>query len=122
MSVGRRCVSKWASGGTKHVIPAACTSIGVSVRVSPLSSFIQSFIHDKEYELIKERAGRIDHLGFKHGGICTCHYTPAKGQRLHESVTDLATIEVSGIPARGTRIGDKPTQKVVVETGNKPAG
>jgi len=82
---------------------------------------IQGFIHDKEYELIKERAGRIDHLSTAPGGTCTCHYAPAKYQRVAESVTDLASIELCGVNARGTRIGDKPTAKVVVDAKAPPA-
>ncbi len=75
---------------------------------------IQGFIKDKEYELIKDRDGRIDWLSTQPGGICTVQYIPAKGQRVHENTVDLATIDPCGLGARGTRLGDKPTSKIVV--------
>jgi topoisomerase IV subunit A len=75
---------------------------------------IQSFIKDREYELIKDRAGKIMYFSTRPGGVATCHYLPAKGQRIHESVVDLATVEPCGTAARGVKIGDKPTNKVVV--------
>ncbi len=78
---------------------------------------IQSFIKDREYELIKDRAGKIMYFSTDKGGVATCEYLPAKGQRIHESVTDLSTVEPCGVNARGSRIGDKPTTKVVVKRG-----
>ncbi|MBA3709268.1 MAG: DNA topoisomerase IV subunit A [Planctomycetes bacterium] len=76
---------------------------------------ITSFIKDREYELIKDRAGKIMYFSTSHGGVATCEYLPAKGQRVHESVVDLATIEPCGVASRGVKIGDKPTAKVVVD-------
>lgn len=76
---------------------------------------ITSFIKDKEYELIKERDGRIEHLSTAKGGICTLHFTPAKGQRVHEQVVDLGTLEPCGVATRGTKLAAKPVQKVVVK-------
>ncbi len=75
---------------------------------------IQSFIHDKEYELIKERAGRIDHLLTKARGIATSHMVPVPRLRVHEERFDLATLELSGLAARGTRIAERPTAKIVI--------
>lgn len=79
---------------------------------------IQSFIHDKEYELIKERAGRIDHLLFKAEGIATCQMVPAPRLRVHEEVFDLSTLEECGLGARGTRLAERATQKVVIAARN----
>jgi len=78
---------------------------------------IKSFIKDREYELIKDRAGKILYLSETPGGTATCEYLPAKGQRIHESVTDLSTVEPCSVGARGVKIGDKPTTKVTVEKG-----
>ncbi len=76
---------------------------------------ITSFIKDREYELIKDRAGKIMYFSTTAGGVATCEYLPAKGQRVHESVVDLRTIEPCGTASRGVKIGDKPTAKVVVK-------
>jgi topoisomerase-4 subunit A len=81
---------------------------------------ITGFIKDKEYELIKERDGRIDWLSTRPGGICTVQFTAAKGQRIHEATVDLATVEPCGLAARGSRIGDKPVAKVVVSQPPAP--
>lgn len=75
---------------------------------------IQGFIHDKDYELIKERAGRVDHLLFKSAGIATSQIIPAPRLRVFEETFDLATLEECGLAARGTRIAERPTQKVVI--------
>lgn len=82
---------------------------------------ISSFIKDKEYELIKDRDGKIDYFSVKKGGVCTLHFTPAKGQRIHEQTVDLAAIEPCGVAARGTKLADKAVQKVVVKSGDAPA-
>ena len=76
---------------------------------------ITSFIHDKEYELIKERAGKIDYLSTAPGGIVTCHMVPQPKQRVHEESFDLAKVEPCGLAARGTRLAERPTAKVVVD-------
>ena len=78
---------------------------------------IQGFIHDKEYELIKERAGKIDHLLFGSAGLkgrVTSQMVPVPRLRVHEETFDLATLEQSGIAARGTRIAERATAKVVL--------
>lgn len=82
---------------------------------------ITSFIKDKEYELIKDRDGKIDWFSTsKKGGICTLHFAPAKGQRIHELVVDLGTLEPCGVAARGAKLADKPVQKVVVKAAEAP--
>ena len=75
---------------------------------------IQAFIHDKDYELIKERAGRIDYLSTRTGGIATSHMIPAPRLRVLEETFDLGTLEECGLAARGSRIAERPTQKVAV--------
>ncbi|MBA3847069.1 MAG: DNA topoisomerase IV subunit A [Planctomycetes bacterium] len=76
---------------------------------------IQGFIKDKEYELIKERAGKIDYFSKDAEGTATCHMVPQPRLRITEESFDLRTLELSSSPqARGTRIAERPTQKVVV--------
>jgi topoisomerase-4 subunit A len=82
---------------------------------------ITSFIKGREYELIKDRAGRIDYFAVGTGGVATLHFAPAKGQRVHEQVVDLGKLEPCGVGTRGTKLADKPVQKVVVQPP-KPAG
>ncbi|MBA3684938.1 MAG: DNA topoisomerase IV subunit A [Planctomycetes bacterium] len=78
---------------------------------------IQSFIHDKEYELIKERAGRIDYLSTRTGGTATCQMVPQPRLRVTEESFDLATLELSSsVSARGTRIAERPTAKIAVSS------
>lgn len=76
---------------------------------------IQGFIHDKEYELIKEREGRIDYLSTKAIGKATCTMVPAPRLRVTEEVFDLANLEECGLASRGTRMAERPTQKIVVQ-------
>ncbi len=74
---------------------------------------IKGFIHDKEYELIKDRAGRIDKLVL---GRCegTVHlsFVPAKRQRVTEATFDMSTLRPCGLSARGTRMAPKPTARI----------
>ena len=76
---------------------------------------ISSFIKDREYELIKDRAGKIDYFAVGTGGVATLQFAPAKGQRVHEQVVDLATLEPCGVSTRGTKLADKPVQKIIVQ-------
>ncbi|MEK7413372.1 MAG: DNA topoisomerase IV subunit A [Planctomycetota bacterium] len=85
-------------------------------------SSITGFIKDKEYELIKDRDGRVEYLGLKPGGIATLHFAPTKGQRIHEQVVDLATIEPCGVASRGSKLASKAVQKVVVSHAEPPKG
>ena len=75
---------------------------------------IQAFIHDKEYELIKERAGRIDYLSTAQGGIVTAHMVPAPRLRITEESFDLATLEAGGTGSRGSRVAERATAKITV--------
>ena len=74
---------------------------------------IKAFIRDREYELIKDKAGRIDHLI---PGDCndTIHitYVPKKRQRVHEAEFALAELDFIGVTARGRRLAPKPAAKV----------
>jgi topoisomerase-4 subunit A len=74
---------------------------------------IRAFIRDREYELIKDKAGRIDHLI---PGDCndTIHitYVPKKRQRVHEAEFGLSELDFIGVTARGRRLAPKPAAKV----------
>jgi topoisomerase-4 subunit A len=78
---------------------------------------IKSYIRDREYELIKDRAGKLLYLSEQSGGVATIEYIPMKGARVHEATFDLATLEPSSPSARGTKAGDKPASKASV---NRP--
>ncbi len=78
---------------------------------------IKSFIKDREYELIKDGAGRIDHLLFGNAGTkgkVVSQMVPAPRLRVTEETFDLKTLEPCGMAARGTRIAERPTAKVVI--------
>jgi topoisomerase-4 subunit A len=74
---------------------------------------IKSFIRDREYELIKDRKGRIDLLleGDSDAGVHVT-FVPRKRQRVHEGVFDLAEIDFQGTTARGRRVASKPVAKL----------
>jgi topoisomerase-4 subunit A len=74
---------------------------------------IKAFIRDREYELIKGREGRVDHLIPGHSND-TIHidYVPMKRQRVHEADFDLSILEPIGVTARGRRLAPKPAAKV----------
>jgi topoisomerase-4 subunit A len=74
---------------------------------------IRAFIRDREYELIKGRAGRVDYLI---PGDCNdlVHVTfvPKKRQRVHEAEFDLSILEPTSVTAKGRRLAPKPASKV----------
>jgi len=78
---------------------------------------ITGFIRDKEYDLIKERAGKIDRLWVGGDVNAQVHviYAPRKRQRKHEDVFDLQNLETCGLAARGTRVGDKPVARLKIK-------
>lgn len=74
---------------------------------------IKSFIRDKEYELVKDRQGRVDLLV---EGDCDdvlrLDFVPRKRQRVHEASFDLAELEETGTTARGRRLAPKPVARI----------
>ena len=74
---------------------------------------IQSFIRAKEYQLIKDKAGKVDLL-LPGDATGTLHlkFAAMKRQRVHEATFDLADLETTGIAARGTRLAPKPVAQV----------
>jgi topoisomerase IV subunit A len=78
---------------------------------------IKAFIKDREYELIKDGAGKIDHLLFGNAGtkgVVTSQMVPAPRLRVTEETFDLKTLEPCGMAARGTRIAERATAKTLV--------
>jgi topoisomerase-4 subunit A len=74
---------------------------------------IKAFIHGREYELIKDRKGRIDFL-IEGDSDDTAHmdFVPKKRQRVHEATFDLAQLEPTGVTARGRRLAPKPVARI----------
>jgi topoisomerase-4 subunit A len=74
---------------------------------------IERFIRNKEYALIKDKAGKIDLLlpGAAAGKVWL-RFTPAKRQRVTEASFDLAQLAVVGVTARGVRLAPKPVAQI----------
>ncbi|MBN2528242.1 MAG: DNA topoisomerase IV subunit A [Deltaproteobacteria bacterium] len=74
---------------------------------------IHKFIKDREYELIKDKAGKIDLLlpGDAQNKI-KVHFTPAKRQRVREAEFDLAELEFIGPLSKGRRVNPKPINRI----------
>jgi topoisomerase-4 subunit A len=74
---------------------------------------IKAFIRDREYELIKDRNGRIELL-LDIDSIDTVHmdFVPKKRQRVREAEFDLGELEATGVAAIGRRLAPKPVARV----------
>jgi topoisomerase-4 subunit A len=72
---------------------------------------VTGFIHDKEYELVKGKKGKIDRL-FVGEPEYLVHmtYVPKKRQRKKDDWYNLEHLGFCGLAARGTRIAAKPVQ------------
>ena len=74
---------------------------------------IERFIRNKEYALIKDKAGRIDLLlPGAPGGRAWLKFAPAKRQRIQETTFDLGGLELTSVTARGVRLAPKPVSQV----------
>ena len=75
---------------------------------------ITGFIHDKEYELIKDQKGKLDRLWEGEPPELTLHmhFVPAKRQRKHEDFFDVADIRPCGLASRGTKLAAKPVRLI----------
>ena len=87
---------------------------------------IEKFIRNKEYHLIKDKAGKLDVLvPPEQAGKLTIGFAPAPRQRVKQAKVDLRKLEVTGVTARGMRLAPKPVNKVKHEPGKgrakKPA-
>ncbi|MCP4039760.1 MAG: DNA topoisomerase IV subunit A [bacterium] len=74
---------------------------------------LHKFIRNKEYQLIKNREGKIDLLLTPGSlGKLKIDFTPAKRQRVKGAEFDLSTLELTSPSARGTRLATKPVSKI----------
>jgi len=81
---------------------------------------IEKFIRNREYMLIRDKAGAIDYLlRPDEAGVLSLTYAPAKRQRLKGSQFDLGELIPTSIAARGTRLAPKPVSKIQ-HLGRKP--
>ncbi|MCU0663573.1 MAG: DNA topoisomerase IV subunit A [Myxococcota bacterium] len=85
---------------------------------------IKRFIRDREYELIKDKDGRLEYLipGESKGQV-RLDFVPAKRQKVSNIVFDMNTLELTGVSARGTRMAPKPVSKLrwLKDDGATPA-
>jgi len=74
---------------------------------------IERFIRNKEYALIRDKAGKVDLLlpGTAAGKLWL-RFAPAKRQRVTEATFDLAKLDWTGVTARGVRLAAKPIAQV----------
>jgi topoisomerase-4 subunit A len=79
---------------------------------------ITGFIKDKEYELIKGKAGKVDKLWV--GGVeklIQMLFVPMKRQRKREEWFHLENLDFCGLQARGTRLSTRAVEKVKIHKG-----
>jgi topoisomerase-4 subunit A len=76
---------------------------------------ISKFIRNKEYELIKGKAGRVDLLlpsADGPPGAISLEFASAPRQRVRAARFDLSKLEPTGVGARGTRLAPKPVSRI----------
>jgi topoisomerase-4 subunit A len=74
---------------------------------------IHKFIRNREYQLIKDRAGKIDYLlAPENLGSVELEFAPAKRQRVKAGRFDLSKLEFTSPTARGSRMAAKPVSKL----------
>ncbi|MBW2272591.1 MAG: DNA topoisomerase IV subunit A [Deltaproteobacteria bacterium] len=74
---------------------------------------IHRFIRNREYQLIKERAGKLDLLiDPDTAGVVELGFTPMKRQRVTSGEFDLSILEPTSPTSRGRRLAAKPVNKV----------
>ncbi len=79
---------------------------------------ITGFIKDKEYELVKDKAGKVDKLWVGEVGyLVQMLFVPMKRQRKREDWYNLEHLEFCGAQARGTRLTNRPVERVKVHRG-----
>ncbi len=75
--------------------------------------YIKSYIRDREYELIKDKAGHLDYLipGEASGKIAM-EFVPRKRARLKGTQFNLNKLALMGVSARGVRLAPHPVAKL----------
>ncbi|MEL7058584.1 MAG: DNA topoisomerase IV subunit A [Acidobacteriota bacterium] len=73
---------------------------------------VTGFIRDKDYDLVKERRGRLEKLWIGPADkVAEMTFVPKKRQRVHSAAFDLRELTVCGLGARGTRLAPKPVAR-----------
>ncbi len=81
---------------------------------------IDKFIRNREYQLIKNREGKVDLLiSPEEAHSLHLEFAPMKRQRIKEADFDLTKLEVTSATARGTRLASKPVSRIK-HTARKP--
>ncbi|MCP4657160.1 MAG: DNA topoisomerase IV subunit A [bacterium] len=76
---------------------------------------IQGFIRDKEYDLIKDKKGKVEKLWIgEPADLVHLLLAPAKRQRKTEDWYNLEDLEFCGLAARGTRLTTKPVERIKI--------
>jgi topoisomerase-4 subunit A len=82
---------------------------------------IHKFIRNKEYSLIKDKAGKIDQLRpVNMAGELSLDFVPAKRQRVKTATYDLADLQMTSPTARGSRLAPKPVAKMQYKAADPP--
>ena len=74
---------------------------------------IERFIRNREYQLIKDKGGKVDLLlPAGETGKVDLAFVPAKRQRVKSADYDLSTLQSTSPTARGARLAAKPVSRV----------
>jgi topoisomerase-4 subunit A len=74
---------------------------------------IQKFVRSREYQLIKDKMGKVDLLvDPSEAGTLTLSFVPAPRQRSKSAKFDLQTLEKTGVAAKGIRLAPKPVRSM----------
>lgn len=84
---------------------------------------IEKFIRNREYQLIKGKAGKVDLLlGSDAQGMLKMDFVPVKRQRVKHATFDIGELAFVSPAARGTRLAPKAVAKMKLDKGTaKPA-
>jgi topoisomerase-4 subunit A len=82
---------------------------------------IEKFIRNREYQLIKDKSGKIDLLlAPAEAGEVAFEFAPAPRQRVKAGKFNLAKLETTGTTARGVRLAAKPVKSVKSKRRSAP--
>ncbi len=79
---------------------------------------IKGFIKDKEYELIKDRKGKVQRLFVGETEFLVyMRFVPMKRQRKHDDWFNLGNLDFCGLASRGSKMAAKPVQRFKFHKG-----
>ena len=79
---------------------------------------IQGFIKDKEYDLVKDKKGKVERLFIGEASqLVYMAFVPMKRQRKKDDWFNLADLKFCGLGSRGTRMAPKPVQRFKFHKG-----